>query len=100
MIAANSAHMAQAAVKIAEVRERLERIRKGEDVPVSKPLTRDDVKRILREAGLTDKDIRHVERFNRVCDAFGFEEVLKIILAKRERAERAAVRALYRQIGD
>jgi hypothetical protein len=105
-IAAISAHMAQAAVRAAEAKERIERIRKGEDVPIGKPLKREDVERILREAGHTTADIRHMDlvaAFAEEVGEDGFEEYLqeyfKQVEDRRHAQSRAAMRAVVRKRG-
>ena len=97
-VAANQqAKAADAAAKAAAAKERAERIRRGDDVPggIGKPFTREDAERILRNEGIDPKEC---VRFSEVCDAFGFDEVGKILTTERDRAERAAVRALHRRI--
>jgi hypothetical protein len=105
-IAAISAHMAEAAAKAADAKDRIERIRKGEDVPVGKRLTREDVERILREAGLTTADIRHMDlvtAFHKEVGEDGFEEYLQEVCKRaedrRHAQSRAAMRAVLRKRG-
>jgi hypothetical protein len=60
-IAENEAGAADASTKAAAARDRVERIDRGEDVQggLGKPLTREDMERILLKAGLSRADIRH-----------------------------------------
>jgi hypothetical protein len=100
-IAAISVHMAQAVARAAEARERIERIRKGEDVPVSKPLTRENAERILREAGFTTADIRHMDLVAAFADEVGedgFEEYLREFCKRAEDQRRAHSRAAMRAV--
>jgi hypothetical protein len=88
---------ADADAKAAAAKERAERIKRGEDVAggLGKPLTYEDYARICREAGI---DPDHCVRVYEVSKALGRETVLETIMAEKERAERAAVRALHRRI--
>jgi hypothetical protein len=101
-IARGQAGAAEAAAKAGEVKDRVERLKRGEDVPggLGKPLTHEDLKRIFREAGWTNEDIRNAARWSEVCDALGFETAVNFIKAERDRAERPAVRALHRLFED
>jgi hypothetical protein len=100
VIAEGQSAAADAENKAAIARERLERIRRGEEVEggLRKPLTWEDCERICREAGLTTSDIRHCVQVSRVSDAFGVETMMKALHEARERAERNTVRRLYRRI--
>jgi hypothetical protein len=60
-IVKSQAAAVDAAEKAAAAKNRAERIKKGEDVPDSKPLTQEDIERILREAGWTTSDLEHAE---------------------------------------
>jgi hypothetical protein len=65
-IAAKSARIAadaekgavEAAARAATAKDRLDRLAKGEDVPGGKPMTREDMEKILKNAGWTAADIR------------------------------------------
>jgi hypothetical protein len=61
--AQNEAGAADAAAKAAVARERVERIDRGEDVQggLGKPLTREDLERILLKSGVTKRDLRRME---------------------------------------
>jgi hypothetical protein len=72
------ARKADAAAKIATAKDRIERIKRGEDVDggLGKPLAQKDVFRILREAGWTMSTLRHMKLFNVAADFVGLETVL------------------------
>jgi hypothetical protein len=93
-------NMANAAANAAVAKDRVELIKRGENVEggLGKPMTREDYERILREAGMTTSDIEHCVQVNRVSDAFGFEAMCKALHEARERAERKVVRRLHRRI--
>jgi hypothetical protein len=55
-------------------KETLERLRKGEDMPVSKPLTMEDFKRIT---GFSEIEMRHCEVVNAICKLGAYEELLR-----------------------
>jgi hypothetical protein len=96
-IAAAEVGRTEAAAKTAEAKARAERIKQGEDTPgrLGKPVTREDFERAIREAG---GDPKHAVRLSEICDALGFETVLKGVLAAKDRAERAAIRRMHRLI--
>jgi hypothetical protein len=97
-IAAGQAGAAEAAAKVAALKDRIERLKNGEDVPgFDKPLTREDCYRILHEHGIDPEDC---VRFSQVCEVHGFEAVHEILTTERDRAERAAIRAMHRRIFD
>jgi hypothetical protein len=85
-------------------KERVERLRKGEDVFVgfTKPPTAEDLARILREAGIDPVDCARVNELASVFaqesgdDERGWETLLKTISTEKERAERAVIRKLHR----
>ena len=87
---------ADAEGKASVARERVERIKRGENVEggLGKPLTWEDCERIFRECGLTKSDMEHCRQVGQVSDVFGFETMLKAIHEARERAERNTVRKL------
>jgi len=62
-VAKGQAGMANAAEKRDAAKDRRERLERGEDVPggLGKPLMREDVERILREAGWTTRDLRRLD---------------------------------------
>jgi hypothetical protein len=95
--ASQQARASDAAANAVAARDRAERIKRGEDVPggIGKPV---DIDAVLAAAGFSKTDSRRAVQLSQVCDAFGFEKVLKILLAERERADRAAVRALHRRL--
>jgi hypothetical protein len=104
--AGNQVAAAKAAGNAAAAKDRAERIRKGEDVPggLGKPLTREDMVRMLREKfGWTASDFRHMEAVTAI-GALGdeaFEEFLSEITDSRARARReiAIARAFLRKRG-
>jgi hypothetical protein len=59
------AHAKYAAEKVATAKDRLDRLTKGEDVKggLGKPMTWKDFERILKDAGLSDDDIRFMREF-------------------------------------
>jgi hypothetical protein len=102
-IAAAQAAAADAATGKAEAQERVERLRKGENLPggLGKPL---DMEHIMREAGMTTADIRHCEtlaEFSKLVGEDGFEEFLQEHHKRMRRTERArdyaAMRAVLRR---
>jgi hypothetical protein len=94
------ANVEKAAANAAVAKERIERIKRGENVEggLGKPLSLEECHHIMREAGLTAGDIKHCVRVHRVSHAFGFEEMCKAIHEARDRAERNIVRKLHRRI--
>jgi hypothetical protein len=99
-IADGQSATANAAANAAIAKERIERLKRGENVEggLGKPLSWEDCERIMREAGLTAADTRHAMQVNAVADAFGFKTTLEAILDAKERAERSVVRRLHRRI--
>ena len=94
------AEAAKADANAAVAKERVERLKKGEDVPggLGRPFTREDCERILRDAGFTTSDFRNLEIVHEVSELGGFEEMLKETHKMVERAERAASRAVLRRL--
>jgi hypothetical protein len=92
-IASGQEGAAAAAAQLAVARERVERIKKGEDVQggLGKPPRREDFERILREAGV---DPEHCIRVHKVCEAFGYKRVFETIMKAKDRSERKAIRDL------
>jgi hypothetical protein len=101
-IAEGQSAAADAAAKVAAAKERVERIKRGENVEggLGKPMTWEDCERIFHEAGMTTRDMEHCVRVNEVSDALGFETMCKAIDEARERAERKTVRRLHRRTVD
>jgi hypothetical protein len=91
---------ANAADKAAIAKERVERIKKGENVEggLGKPVTLEDYHRILHEAGWTKRDIEHSIQVSQVSDVFGFEAMMEELHDARERSERNVVHKLHRRI--
>jgi hypothetical protein len=96
-IAKSEAAAAKAASNAKAAQERIERIKRGENVEggLGKLHIREDFERILREAGV---DPKHCARVGEVADAIGFETMMKAIHQDRHRAERATLRRLHRAI--
>ena len=99
-IADGQSATANAAANAAIAKERIERLKRGENVEggLGKPLSWEDCERIMREAGLTAADMRYAMQVNAVSDAFGFETMLEAILDAKQRAERSVVHRLHRRI--
>jgi hypothetical protein len=78
------------------MRDRGARLRKGEEVPggLAKPLTLED----FFKAGFTKEQLRDCEQMHTVSEVLGFDAVMKLLHAQRERDERRALRALYRRV--
>ena len=95
-IAENRSAADNAAANAAEAKERVERLKRGEDVPggLGKPV---DFDQICRDAGLSAADLRHYENVAALP-----EEVMPtlrdMILAESERARRRLVRMLLRRL--
>jgi hypothetical protein len=99
-IAANEAGAANADEHAKNARDRIERLKRGEAVPASKPLTPKDVERIFRDAGFTTADLRHMDRMRSFFEAVGdvgFEAFLEEHFRLRGRAERSMQRAVMRR---
>lgn len=96
-IAHGKAAAGAAAAKATAAKDRVERLKRGDDVPggIGKAFTREDFERICRENGI---DPEHCVRVNDICNALGFETLMKVITTEKDRAERAAVRALHRRV--
>ena len=98
-IAEGQAGMADTGAKREAVKQRRERLERGEDVPggIGKPFTREDAERILREAGI---DPQHINDVGELSDLMGFDAMCDAISpggAAMERAERAIIRSLLRK---
>jgi len=89
-----------AAAAAAEAKDRIERLKRGEDV--ASGLTKPDTEKMLREMGRTTRDINHARRLSEVCDAFGDEGVFKLLVERHlevgEREDRRIVRRLKRYL--
>jgi hypothetical protein len=97
-IAVGSEAMNDAAARIADAKDRAERLRKGEDVPggLGKPK---DKERILRNAGWTTADIRHRELLASLPEE-ATDVMIDASMKARKRAERATARRLGRKLRD
>jgi hypothetical protein len=102
-IAENEKATAQARERRDTAQNRLERLKNGENVQggIHKPITREDLDRILREAGMTTADIRHCEtlgEFSRLVGEDGFEEFLQEHHKRKRRTEHARDYAAMRVV--
>jgi hypothetical protein len=90
---------AAAAAEATAAKDRVDRIKRGEDVPggLGKPLTYEDMNRMLLEQGFTTSDLRHMELLGTLSEAELKDELLPEILKAHKRAERALVRAFVRR---
>ena len=82
---------ADAAMRAAVAKDRIERLAKGEDVSggLGKPMTRKDYERILKDAGLTDDDIRFMREFTLTEAEFdAFVEQICELHQRHERSDR------------
>ena len=99
-IAKGQSAAANAAANAAEAKDRAERLKRGEDVPggLDKPV---DLERVLREAGLTTRDINHMKLLAAIPEKAmsAVHEISNEAFRKAgERAERAAVRRFVRHL--
>jgi hypothetical protein len=85
---------AVAAGHIEEDRRKVERLKAGEDVDVGKPL---DFHAILKAAGCTDADIRHMEVVATISES-GFKQYVDESQRETERYHQRSGRALARRI--
>jgi hypothetical protein len=102
-IADGRAVLAEAAARLTAAQERVAAIERGEAVAggLGKPMTADDTIRALKAAGWTDADIDHmrvVTRLSRLGGEAAFETYLQELERRRDRAEKAAARAVLRQV--
>jgi hypothetical protein len=98
-IASGKSAAADAADKAAIAKERVDQIKRGENVEGGlKPFTSEDYERILRDAGWTKRDIEDSIQVAQVSNVFGFEAMMEETHKARERSERNVVRKLYRRI--
>jgi hypothetical protein len=86
--------------KVDAAKERASRLRAGEDIAggLSKQPTREDLERILREAGRTMRDIIHADVVRRLNKLGGFEEYVAEVHKRHRLAEYAAARAVLRRL--
>ncbi|MGP0084638.1 MAG: hypothetical protein ACLP0B_13555 [Steroidobacteraceae bacterium] len=93
--------MAKAAIQRDTAKDRRERLERGEDVPggLGKRFTWEDAQRICREAGMTASDIRHCINLTMLAEGDLSDLKVKVLAAMR-RAEKAAVRAMLRRLGE
>jgi len=91
----------EAAVKVAAeladgAKEKARRLQQGE--AVAGGLKREvDMLRIMRDAGMTDRDIDHCRMINALSELGGFEEFLAEVHKRHRRAEFTAARAVLRR---
>jgi hypothetical protein len=102
------------AQRAAEARERVERIEAGHEVPggFGKPLSDADMIAILKAAGLTAADIRHIKLQHELVELIGnrlgeagIQKYLmipqsEVAIAAWERAQRKYIRKFARLLGD
>ena len=99
-IAVERAGMADTAAKREAAKERRERLERGEDVPggFGKPFTREDMERILREAGI---DPQHCSDVDELSSLIGFDAMCETLhpagFAAMKRAQRTIIRRLLRK---
>jgi hypothetical protein len=91
------------AEKAKAAREQTGRIERGETVSggLGKPLDRDDLIRIMKQAGMSNADIRHSERAHDLATALGEAEadaVFKKIAAEAVKASNRTSRKLIRRM--
>jgi hypothetical protein len=103
-IASGQAGAANAAAKAAIAKERVARIRKGEDVSggLGKRFTSEDATKILRANGFSPSDIRqmqHLAKISRLGGEEAFEALLQEMSRRGELSLKAAVRAGLRRLG-
>jgi hypothetical protein len=78
-----------------EAKDRLVKAEAGEVVPVPKPMTRADIRRI---SGMTEAEIRKCVQVAEIAAAGGFERLLDEKERRKAQVERAVVRKLHRQV--
>jgi hypothetical protein len=92
---------ADAAAKAVKAKERLDRLAKGEDVSggLGKPMTREQMEKILKDNGMTVADIRFSVEFAQASLSENeFEAYVQEDCAATRRAEKASRRKLLRKI--
>lgn len=103
-IAAGQAEIAKVMPERDAAKDRRKRLERGEDVSggLSKPFTREDAERILREAGFTASDIQHSVDLHTLAKSMDWDTLVHELHAvgtkASDRAEKAAVRAMLRTI--
>jgi hypothetical protein len=97
-IAARQAAIAEADVKTAAAKERLDRLARGESVAsgFGKPMTLADV---IKATGWTASDVRRALLTHAISEAGGFEMLMTEIGRSQERAEQSARRAVAARLG-
>jgi hypothetical protein len=99
-IATGEAEIAKATAKAVAAKNRVERIKRGEDVPggLGKPHTREDWERELIKAGFTKSDLRHCVALAELAESDDdFQKVQDEITRARHRSEHATVARLLRK---
>jgi hypothetical protein len=96
-IAAIKVEAEKCAAKVAEAKDRAERLKRGEDVAsgLAKP---PNMEKMLRDSGWTTRDINHARWLSEVCDAFGNEGVFKRMFEESSTAERREERRIVRRL--
>jgi hypothetical protein len=102
-IADSRAVLAEAAARLTAARERVAAIERGEVVAggLGKPMTADDMIRILKADGWTDADIDHMRVVTLLSEVGGevaFETFLQELALRQDRAAKTAARAVLKQI--
>ena len=97
-IAASQASMAEADDKIAAVKERLERLCRGEAVAggFGKPMTSAEM---MKAIGWSESDMRRAALLAAIDDAGGWDTMMAEIHSRREASEKAAIRAVAKKLG-
>jgi hypothetical protein len=97
-IASGQVAAAEAAAKAATMRDRVGRLKRGEDVPgFDKPLTREDMERALLEAGATKADIRHMGLLATLSVSEIKNELVPELLKAKNRVEKRITRAFVKR---
>jgi hypothetical protein len=98
-IATGEAGAAKAESHAHKARDRVERIKRGEDVPggLGKPMTREEWEAELIAAGFTRRDLRRMYRLNEIPETIARSVLLPEILKRKDQAENAAINAVWRK---
>jgi hypothetical protein len=99
-IASGEAEIAKATAKVVAAKNRVERIKRGEDVPggLGKPHTRQDFERELIKAGFTKSQLRHCSALAELTpEEDDFREAMDEIHRARHRSEHATIARLLRK---
>jgi hypothetical protein len=90
------ADLAQSAVRAADAKERLAKIRNGEDVPglLRNPMTRDE---LFKALGLTKSDVQHINRVVLIGEIGALDEVVDEWVKRNEKARKDASRAVLKR---